>query len=235
MPHTPPAPSAPVRRPRSDAVVVISSDDEDQCDRSNSEHSSPLDCIVLGSSCTRQRITDSTSAAAPLPAPLPCSGMYLTTVQVRCCSPPQHSFPSPLCRHNCERMRPPPDALHASSLLYMASTRFCPVTVVLRLSPAPPPLHTTPATNRTSRRALQNVTLTACVQRQALVRFAPRFVSPARRNAVGALRHWQLHGRHDMAAPSGACAAAFIHIPSTFHFLDFAGMRHSSFTSQPAS
>ena len=104
MPHTPPAPSAPVRRPRSDAVVVISSDDEDQCDRSNSEHSSPLDCIVLGSSCTRQRITDSTSAAAPLPAPLPCSGMYLTTVQVRCCSPPQHSFPSPLCRHNCVRI-----------------------------------------------------------------------------------------------------------------------------------
>lgn len=119
MPHTPPrtsATSAPVRRPRSDAVVVISSDDEDQkcvgggC--SNSEHSSPPDCIVLRSSCTRQRITDSSSVPAPLPSPLPCGGMYLTTVQVRSCSPLQHVVPSLLYHHNYERVHPPPDALH---------------------------------------------------------------------------------------------------------------------------
>ncbi len=73
-------PSAPIRRPRSQAVVVISSDDEDACstDCISSAALALPDCVITGSSRARQR----TSAAAP-PSPLPRCGMYLTTVQVR--------------------------------------------------------------------------------------------------------------------------------------------------------
>jgi hypothetical protein len=69
-----PSPSLPARRPRTDSVVIISSDEEDV----HSSSCPPLDCFVSGSS---SNVTGSSSSACA-PHDEVTSGMYLTTVQV---------------------------------------------------------------------------------------------------------------------------------------------------------